>query len=457
MKGYIPRALGATLLLTALIAFPRESAMAADFNPGDLFVSDLDAEGGGGAIFAIDRATGSQELVSSGGHFIQPAGIAFDATGQLIVADFQQPAGTHPDGKLIRVDPVSGAQTLITSGGLLAEPIDVAVAANGDLLVIDQAGTTDGRGAVVRVDPVSGQQTLVSAGGLFGGSKGIALSADGSIWVAAAVGPAEGAIIEVDPATGTQELRYGFLFSKSGGAPFDLAFQGDDLLVTVENSDVDGLLRIDTDTGEHSFLTTGGALFWPANIAVESNGGILIADLGSGQGPGGVAEGGVIAIDPITGDQSVVSSLGLFVRPIGIAIVPEQTASCSWGGILPPVNQVDSSSDPGVSGFKHGSRGVVPAKFELTCDGNLVDEQTEADALGPVTLGLRATLDNGADVEFSPESLVTGSANTGSAFRFDDGSDQYIYNIAIKGLQRGAYRIEIAGAGDTRYAFFRIV
>jgi len=44
-----------------------------------------------------------------------------------------------------------------------------------------------------------------------------------------------------------------------------------------------------------------------------------------------------------------------------------------------------------------------------------------------------------------------------SRFRFDDGSDQYIYNLGIKGLPKGTYRLQILGDSDSQEEYFRIV
>jgi hypothetical protein len=125
--------------------------------------------------------------------------------------------------------------------------------------------------------------------------------------------------------------------------------------------------------------------------------------------------------------------------------VPE----CTFSEILPPVNDVDSATDENMSAYKFGSRGVVPAKFQATCNGDLVDTQAEADAhpmaLTLTKLGVPPALD--AEVE----DTQTGSANSGDLFRFDDADDHYIYNIGIKGKAKGTYRITISeadGAGS---------
>lgn len=132
------------------------------------------------------------------------------------------------------------------------------------------------------------------------------------------------------------------------------------------------------------------------------------------------------------------------------------TPACTWSRIKQPVNQVDGPSDSNISGWKAGTKGVIPAKFQLTCGGNLVDTQAEADTVGVVTLNLTKLSGADAGTEYTAESLVTGSANTGLEFRFDDTSDLYVYNIGVKSLTSGVFEITIDGGGSTQSEFFML-
>ena len=124
--------------------------------------------------------------------------------------------------------------------------------------------------------------------------------------------------------------------------------------------------------------------------------------------------------------------------------------------IEPPVNDVSSAGDPGMSAYKFGSRGVIPAKFRAACNGDPIDTQAEAEA-HPMKLKLTklgATPDQDAVVE----NTVTGSANSGDLFRFDDGADHYIYNIGVKNLASGTYKLTISevNGGATRDEWFSV-
>ncbi|HXH27922.1 MAG TPA: MopE-related protein [Candidatus Polarisedimenticolia bacterium] len=90
-----------------------------------------------------------------------------------------------------------------------------------------------------------------------------------------------------------------------------------------------------------------------------------------------------------------------------------------FGGYLPPVR----SDGSGV--FRHGS--TIPLKFRLTdCAGGVID-----DALATVSVYFYASGVIGSQME-DPGS--PGEANTGTLYRFDPDSGQYIYNLSTRPL-----------------------
>jgi PKD repeat protein len=130
--------------------------------------------------------------------------------------------------------------------------------------------------------------------------------------------------------------------------------------------------------------------------------------------------------------------------------------ACTIGEIGPPVNDVSSADDPAMSAYKFGSRGVIPAKFSAACDGDPIDTQAEADA-HPMKLTL-TKLGSTPDQDAVVENTETGSANTGDLFRFDDTDDHYIYNVGVKNLASGTYKLAIseANGGATHDEWFSI-
>jgi hypothetical protein len=158
-------------------ANPQGVAVAAN---GDLLVIDGRAFGTG-AVFHVDPTTGIQTVVSQGGYFVNPYGIALEADGDILVVDPSAFPGSCPApgcGGVIRVNPMTGTQTIVSSGGLFIDPAVAAVHPNGDIFVVDGGGGTGG--GVIRVDPTTGGQTWISNHGLFRGPQAIALEADGN-------------------------------------------------------------------------------------------------------------------------------------------------------------------------------------------------------------------------------------------------------------------------------------
>ena len=91
------------------------------------------------------------------------AGVATDANGDLVVADF-------PAGAVQRVDPGSGTKEVIATGGMLVDPFGVATDADDMLLVADP-----GAAGILRVDPTTGAQSILTSGALLQSPSGIAV------------------------------------------------------------------------------------------------------------------------------------------------------------------------------------------------------------------------------------------------------------------------------------------
>ena len=86
-------------------------------NSGDILVGAL-----GLGICRIQPTTGQQTIVASGWPFVYPKGVAVEADGQILVADFgafthldPQGTSTH-SGAIFRVKPNSGAKTVLLRG-----------------------------------------------------------------------------------------------------------------------------------------------------------------------------------------------------------------------------------------------------------------------------------------------------------------------------------------------------
>src|SRR6185369_10411082 len=85
-------------------------------------------------VIRVDPATGAQEVFASGPPFVNPLGLAFEASGNLIVTD------GFDGNSILRVDRGLATVAVLSSGlPYLIDPsgVGIAVAGNGDIYVAD--------------------------------------------------------------------------------------------------------------------------------------------------------------------------------------------------------------------------------------------------------------------------------------------------------------------------------
>jgi lysophospholipase L1-like esterase len=103
------------------------------------------------------------------------------------------------------------------------------------------------------------------------------------------------------------------------------------------------------------------------------------------------------------------------------------TVGYAFSGILQPVNPDGSSI------FKLGS--TVPVKFSLTDAGGVI----QSAAVANLTI---AKVDNSIDGSYI-ETTSTSAATTGTLFRYDATSQQYIFNLGTKELSKGTWSLKV--------------
>jgi Ca2+-binding RTX toxin-like protein len=215
-----------------------------------------------------------------------------------------------------------------------------AQVAAGDVVVADP-NAFGGNGGLIDLNPATGaQRTLsddaISSQDLFRDPSGVAFDPiSGSLIVAdpSAFG-GTGGLIKVDPETGQQSALSSNATSsqKLFADPVGVARSpSGTLYVTDPNAfgGGGGVIAVDPASGQQSVISNNAIsptpLFSdPHGIALESGGSILVADPDSPV-PSAGPEGAIIAVDPTTGAQKLItgnasSQSDLFGDPLGVAV-----------------------------------------------------------------------------------------------------------------------------------------
>jgi Ca2+-binding RTX toxin-like protein len=137
---------------------------------GNLLVVDFDAgTSNAGAVFRVDISNGSRSLISdfdtASPKGLSPIGIGIDASGNALVSDFE--SGTSTLGALFFVSASGGIPTLVSDFGNASQgttgvnSVGVLPLAAGNVLVVDDGGQA-GRGLLFSVNPSTGFRTVIS-------------------------------------------------------------------------------------------------------------------------------------------------------------------------------------------------------------------------------------------------------------------------------------------------------
>lgn len=261
---------------------------------------------------------------------------------------------------------------------LLATPWSASALAllPGDLIVADtQSG-------VVRVDPSSGEQTLVAAFGdptdFLTEVQTTAVAADGSgrLWVATYTSPSPydadpfAQLWRVDPVTGNRSVVWTSPFARFSA----LALGAGGVFVANSNSPA-GIHFFDSASGTASAVSTRGLFVSPVGLAFDANV-LYVADRWAfGSFP---AQGGVIAIDPVTGQQTPIfvvgTAEGSLSYPDGIAMGSDGVLRVAFGATVAPGGKgrggVASITLAGVlTELAQGGVLIIPSTLAIGADG----------------------------------------------------------------------------------------
>jgi len=278
---------GAIVGWAGILCAPDVSAV--DLTPGDLIVIDSLTW----TVSRVNPLTGEEVPISSD-FFSLDIGIAVSTSDGIFVS---QPGNKS----IVRLDATSGRIAAIPLKRAFAQVAGVAVESPGTILVVDPVARE-----VVRVDIVTGDQTVVSSGGLIqlGWARDVVVDAAGQIFMT----NANYNLIQLDPTTGAQRLvASGPFFGLGLGPPGDL-------LVTTGGLG-HSIIEIDSVTGAQTVVSSGGALEYPADVAMGLDGNYYVTDTH--------APGAIFRINPLSGAQTSLqpgSTRGF--RGIAVSLVP---------------------------------------------------------------------------------------------------------------------------------------
>ncbi len=325
----------------------------------------------GGLVTVADPGTGEVGLLSQGTNLFAPVGLAVEASGSIVAADYVS--------GLVRIDPATGSQTLLVSTSKLVSAVNVAVETNGNLLVTDMAQ------GLFRFDP---QGTLLTSfpRGTLQLAAGVTVAPNSDIFVtdaAAMAGNPQGTkVVRINPQTLGQATvtTNGFLT-----LPIGMAFEpGGTLLVGNVGSLAGGsdcVVRVDPSTGTQTLLASSNLLSQPYSVAVDQTGAIFASSL----------DGSVIGIDPLTGAQSRVVASELLMGVQGLAVVPGALPAPEIKGIV--------KTTPG---YRIRASGLAGRRYELVRSASV--SGGEWNSLGTQQASLLGA------VEFEDMSPLEGSA-----------------------------------------------
>jgi hypothetical protein len=289
------------------------------------------------------------------------AGVAVAAsitTGNVLVID--QTAGTAQNGALFTVDQNVGSRVLFsdfgnsTQGPTGIDPNSVGWMPAGllgllggpaEAWVTDGSAGTNGQGALFEVDPATGNRTLLSD---FGNSVQGDLGEypSGVVVVPGLLGLDTAAVLVIDPLAGTN----------GQGALFSVDSSGNRTTLS------------DFGTGSNQGQYPDGMAYWPGLLGLLGNV-VLVSDGSAGTN----SQGALFAVNPSTGARTVISDFGNTAQgwvdsnsqstPMGVTISPSggiyvlvQELSTGGGGAVVQVNP-STGSRTLITNFGTGTNG----------------------------------------------------------------------------------------------------
>jgi len=282
------------------------------------------------AILAVDLTTGNRSILSdnnSGGPDYYtglggPWGVALDAASQRLLV-VNNPVTTGVVDSLFSVDlrPSVGDRSIVSNtdigtGIAINHPVYAALDSARDRVLI----TDTGAGGVLAVDPVTGDRSLFStnagpgSGLILVDPQGIEFDTVNDRMLV--VDSALAAIVSIDPVTRDRTFLSDFAHGTSATpdadfvTPVQLEFDAIGNMIYVADAGQNAVIAVDPATGNRSVVSkigaqgSGTAFAQPTGLVLDTvNNRLLVGDQGIDA---------VFAVDPVSGNRSIIGSTGVF-------------------------------------------------------------------------------------------------------------------------------------------------
>ncbi len=285
--------------------------------PGDIIVADE----GDNQVEAVNPETGVKVPVATGGNLDFPAGIAFDAEGNILVVDRDAFGGS--DGGIIRIDRITGVQEVVSNNAIseaaggqerFADPI--AIDRKGNNAYVTDYGGKPSR--VIKVNLGTGKQSLLSGGKNIGDPLGIDTGLKNALVADAGSSKSNlrlsGGLIQVDLQSGKQKVIAG-----KGDFPDiedlgDVQSESKDSALVVDSGAFNftgAMFRVDLDTGKAKTIFKSSGIV-PAGLAAADKETAYVTR---------VFPASLYEVDLKSGELTLLNGSG-FNNPLGLAIAP---------------------------------------------------------------------------------------------------------------------------------------
>ncbi len=304
-------------------------------------------------LAGLAGVSGSDDGAGSAARFSSPSGVAVDWFGSVYVADQNNHTirKITPAGVVTTLAGQAGRRGSEDGAGEVASfsyPTDVAVDVRGHLYVTDTANHT-----IREITPAGGVSTLAGLAGVpgsadgvgsaarFDGPAGLALDAAGHLYVADTsnqtirmINPSSGAVQTIAGSAGLTGSTDGTGRVARFNFPADVAAGGDGNLFVADERNhcirrIDSAGTVSTLAGRPGIRghEDGPGLLatfnYPAALAVDSSGNILVADTGNHTIRRiGADDGTITTVAGLAGNQGAADGIGTSARfdsPAGIA------------------------------------------------------------------------------------------------------------------------------------------